>query len=204
MILQCFFLPTEHLVVSFLLGMSNQTRWKAIPEAANSFRCMPFNCQLPVIPHVTFFQPLCSTNSRCSKPWSISSSLKKFMWLVFLKRRMPCLQCFHSALMFLFSLFVSFFFTSSDICSWSNGRPHQSNILDLGNRLSVRVSRWIPSKWWKFHTSWSMLRRAYLGGLVARAYFERCQVSTSGKYDMGMIHSQVIRYLRVSALTAKK
>lgn len=100
--------------------------------------------------------------------------------------------------------FCIFFFTSSDICSWSNGRPHQSNILDLGNRLSVRVSRWIPSKWWKFHTSWSMLRRAYLGGLVARAYFERCQVSTSGKYDMGMIHSQVIRYLRVSALTAKK
>ena len=103
-----------------------------------------------------------------------------------------------------FPFLYLFFFTSSDICSWSNGRPHQSNILDLGNRLSVRVSRWIPSKWWKFHTSWSMLRRAYLGGLVARAYFERCQVSTSGKYDMGMIHSQVIRYLRVSALTAKK
>ena len=56
MILQCFFLPAEHLVVSFLLEMSNQTLWKTIAEAANSFRCMLFNCQLPLMPCVTFLR----------------------------------------------------------------------------------------------------------------------------------------------------
>ena len=204
MILQCFFLPAEHLVVSFLLEMSNQTRWKTIAEAANSFKCMLFNCQLPLMPCVTFLRlfvlRIHSTASRqaSAADWRNACDLY----------RMPCLQCFHSALFFLFllsSFCISCFHilrhlqlvkrpTASIKHSWPQ-QHHGGKFEDpISSCVMMNPFQVINISYFLNH-----LEGELTWALVARAYFwkgVKCPHPNNMGWCMGMIHSQVMRYLR--------